>query len=472
MSRKGGKNMSSISEQIASLEKELLECQNGYISHKVINGKDRFYLQWTEDGKIKSKYIKETELEQVRASVEHRHKIQDKLKKLKATPEGIKVDSLKRKATRNMQSITGMLMSEDTPIATIRDGIITESNENLLPLYLKRTKDIEGWLASRAIDAHRTNSRLLKKVLRLRATDDVATALAVNAATVTDRYWFKPVGSTATYENIRFKENYFSELALCGDPDSFSQRPSRTPELTNTGSFEKCWKLIDGKWWMYKSGNAEELFSELFICKLGEKLGFPMAHYELDGKYIRSEDFTKGATVNFEPMRSLVDDNEDYENCFTVLYELSPEFAKQYLVLIWLDSVCYNMDRHTENFGLLRDIKTGKIISLAPNYDNNIALIAKGYPKNISRTEDGLIRFFREFIHSCEKAHEMIKAFELSKITESMVDECMDEIPIEVDCNYIRNFILNGQSVIRKIIETDEVANDDGDQDNPIGLML
>ena len=87
--------------------------------------------------------------------------------------------------------------------------------------------------------------------MRLRTTDDIATALAVNAATVTDRYWFKPEGSSAVYEDIRFKENYFAELALRGDPDSFSRKPSRTPELTNTGSFEKCWKLIAGEWWMY-----------------------------------------------------------------------------------------------------------------------------------------------------------------------------------------------------------------------------
>lgn len=101
--------------------------------------------------------------------------------------------------------------------------------------------------------------------MRLRTTDDVQTALAVNAATVTDCYWFRPEGSAAVYEDIRFKENYFSELALRGDPDSFSNRPSRTPELTNTGSFEKCWKLINGEWWMYKSGNEKEYFSELFI---------------------------------------------------------------------------------------------------------------------------------------------------------------------------------------------------------------
>ena len=250
--------MSDTAKRIAELEKELAESINGYISRKVIKGKERFYLQWTENGKLKSRYIKAGELEQTRALVERRKSLQAKLKKLKATPDGVKSYNLKRKAVRNMQNITGTLMSEDCVIATVKNGVITDADERLLPLYLKRTGNIEGWLASRAIDSHRTNSRLLKRAVRLRTTDDIATALAVNSATVTDRYWFKPEGSSAVYEDIRFKENYFAELALRGDPDSFSRKPSRTPELTNTGSFEKCWKLIDGEWGMYKSGNKEE----------------------------------------------------------------------------------------------------------------------------------------------------------------------------------------------------------------------
>ena len=462
--------MSSVSEQIKKLEDELLTYPNGYISRKLIGGKERFYLQWTENGRLKSKYIKADELEHMRSMVERRKQIQEKLKELKATPEGIQNSNLKRKAVRNMQNITGTLMSEDRPIAKIKNGMTTECDETLLPLYLKRTKNVEGWLASRAIDAHRTNSRLLKRALRLRTTDDVATALSVNAATVTDRYWFKPEGSTAVYEDIRFKENYFAELALRGDPDSFSRKPSRTPELTNTGSFEKCWKLIDGKWWMYKSGNEEELFSELFICRLGEKLGISMAHYEMDGQYIRSEDFTDGAKVNFEPIKALVDDDEDYTNCFEVLNELSPSLARQYLVLIWMDSVCYNMDRHTENFGFLRDVKTGKILSLAPNYDNNIALIAKGYPSDVSRKNDGLIRFFCEFVVNCAVAHEMYRQMELPEITAETIYECIDEIPIEVNRDYIRDFILNGQERIREIISMDEIPSED--EDNGMGMML
>lgn len=462
--------MHNIAEQISALEKELSACPVGYISRKVINGKERFYLQWTENGKVKSRYIKADELEQVRASVERRKQLKEQLKELRATPEGVRSSNLKRKAVRSMQNITGTLMSEDRSIAKIQNGIITESVEELLPLYLKRTKNVEGWIASRAIDAHRTNSRLLKKALRLRTTDDVQTALAVNAATVTDRYWFKPDGSSAVYEEIRFKENYFDQLALRGDPDSFSRKPSRTPELTNTGSFEKCWKLIDGKWWMYKSGNAEECFSELFICRLGEKLGLDMAHYEMDGQYIRSKDFTDGATVNFEPIRALVDDDEDYETCFEVLCDLSPEIARQYLMLIWMDSICYNMDRHTENFGLMRDVQTGAILSLAPNYDNNIALIAKGYPTDISRQSDGLIRFFREFVASCVEAREMYRDMELPEITAEIIDECLDEIPTAVDRAYIRDFILNGQARVREIIDMEEIPSED--EDDPRGLTL
>lgn len=57
-----------------------------------------------------------------------------------------------------MESITGSLMLKDRPIAIIKDGIIIESDDKFLPLYIKRTKNIEGWISSRAIDSHRTNS--------------------------------------------------------------------------------------------------------------------------------------------------------------------------------------------------------------------------------------------------------------------------------------------------------------------------
>ncbi len=450
--------MNYVFKKIAELESEIASLPKGYISKKIIGGKERYYLQWKENDKTQSRYIKETELSDINSLVEKRKALQTELKELKATPEGLRDYNLKRKAARNMNNITGYIMSADKQIAIVKSGIITDYDSQLLPIYLKRTMDVEGWLKSRAIDTHRTNSRLLKKALRINTYDDIKTVLAVNAATITDNYWFKPEGSLATYEDIKFKENYFDELALKGDPNGFSHKPSRTPELTNIGSFEKCWKLIDGEWWMYKKGDEAEYFSELFICNLGELLGLKIAHYEMDGNYIRTRNFVSD-NLNFEPMASFTDD-DSYKNCFDILYSISPNIAKEYLTIIWFDTICYNMDRHTQNFGILRCVETGEIVSMAPNYDNNIALISNGATMKVTRDTDGIIKFFKEFIAESTVAHNLYKDMMLPEITESVVNAALDKTVIEFDREYITNFILNGFQRVNDIIFEQDLSED------------
>ena len=64
--------MSEIIEQIKLLEKEIDSLPVGYISKKIINGKTRFYRQWTENGKIRSKYIKDGEYEEISQAIGRR----------------------------------------------------------------------------------------------------------------------------------------------------------------------------------------------------------------------------------------------------------------------------------------------------------------------------------------------------------------------------------------------------------------
>ena len=336
-----------------------------------------------------------------------------------------------------MIEISGKLMSGDTLIAVIKNSEIIDCNEALLPLYLKRTRDIESWLASRAIDSHRTNSRLLKKVLRLRTSDDAETALAVNAATITDRYWFKPEGAELCWKDVRFKENFFDKLALRGDPDSFSRKPSRTPELTNTGSFEKCWKLRRGKWWIYKSANLKEQFSELFVYELGEALGMNMAYYEKGNKCVKSLDFTDTAKVIFEPALSFMGDEEDYLKVIEKLRELCPRAIPDYIQMIFLDTITANPDRHTGNFGLLRDVKTGKLLGLAPNFDNNMALIARGYPTGKSKN-DFLIMLFRDMLAKCPEYKQYIP-----EVTEQTVKRIVKKLNMKVKSKAVIDFVMS-----------------------------
>lgn len=344
----------------------------------------------------------------------------------------------------DFRQFDGYLMSRDVVLAHIKNGEILEVfNEKLLPIYIARTMNIEHWLEKRAIDNHRTHSRLLKKVLRLTERDDISTALSVNAVTITDTYWIKPENSKLSYDDVRFKENFFSELALKGDLSAFSQRPSRTPELTNIGSFEKCWKLEDGKWWLYKVANENELFSELFIYHLGKELGFDMAHYEKYDDCIRSLDFTNAGSVNFEPAYSFMGDNEGYIANYKALEEYGEKIQDQYIELILLDSYCLNADRHTFNYGVLRDVNTGNVLSLAPNFDNNIALIYNGYSKSKRKND-----ILGQELHDLERETKAISTYlsrnNTPKVTSDMIDRAIDSTGITVDRDYIKQFVMKG----------------------------
>ena len=322
-------------------------------------------------------------------------------------------------------------------------------NEKLLPLYLKNTGNVEKWLETRAIDCHRANSRLLKKALRLSEKDDISTVLAVNGATITDNFWIKPIDSDLTYKEVRFDNDYFANLALTGNYDSFnraaSSRTSKTPELTNIGSFEKCWKLKKGNWWMLKKANHDEMFSELFIYKLGSELGFKMAEYERGNGVIKTKDFTDNAIVNFEPAFSILGDDEDYIKSAEMLKMICPDAVPDYVRMLFLDTVCANPDRHTFNFGLLRDADTGEILGLAPNFDNNMALISRGYPKNIARKNDLLIKLFNELMKHDGNLKKYIPA-----LSEDLIKKVIKLTGMRVKSNEITKFIMNGYNLIEK----------------------
>ncbi|MDO4289252.1 MAG: hypothetical protein Q4C55_08690 [Eubacterium sp.] len=350
-------------------------------------------------------------------------------------------------------TLSGWLMHKDAAIAKIDNFEITDvADVRLLPLYLKRGGALKAWVEDRVIDRHRPHSRLIRRMLRMSAAEDYEISLKVNAATITDNWWIKKDSEDISYTDVRFSVNYFDNLALLGDPDSIERinraalLGSRSPELTNIGSFEKCWRLEEGAWWLYKQSNELQTFSELFIFEMGRLMGFNMAIFEPWAQGTKTLDFTGQGKYDFEPAFALVGEEIDYLINYKAIAGLSLEMARAYLDILACDALFFNFDRHTHNYGFLRDSVTGEYIAMAPNFDNNLALAANGYPSEAltARKNDIFINDFLDLLESIDVR------YKLPELQEADMERVMDKIGMDVNRQRIKDFVLAGYTRLRE----------------------
>ena len=332
------------------------------------------------------------------------------------------------------------VMSGDKIVALVKNGEIEILDSELVPLFLKRTRNFEKWVSDRAIDATRPNSRVLKKVHGLsRLASDYDTAMLYNAACITDNFWVRK--NQETWDDVKFDNDLYFKAAISSDVDSFESRPSKSPELTNIGSREKGWRLIDGRWWLYKNEPKERAKFELLTYRIGQLLGLDMALYEMDGDLIRTKDVTEG-TCNLQSIDGIVYDHdgivdEDMAYNYQTLYSIRPKLAKQYMDIKYMDVLVNNVDRHTKNYAVLTSQETGEIIKLAPNYDNDQAFY--DYPailqKNRKHGE------MKEFLVLAKKV-----CYEPPAIDEDNLKDILEEFEL----TELMEYLLSGERLVRE----------------------
>ena len=81
----------SLMKEITEYQNTLVSLKDGYISNKTISGKNYTYLQYREDGKLVSEYVRDYNLPDVKAELDERsrilreiNEISDRLDKLEA----------------------------------------------------------------------------------------------------------------------------------------------------------------------------------------------------------------------------------------------------------------------------------------------------------------------------------------------------------------------------------------------------
>lgn len=92
-------------DELMKLEERLAELPKGSVCRKVICDKERFYLQWRDGTKTRSKYLKPDEVEKTKAAVEERRAIEKQIKRLKAQTK-IPV-SVKESPVYKLRVVTG-----------------------------------------------------------------------------------------------------------------------------------------------------------------------------------------------------------------------------------------------------------------------------------------------------------------------------------------------------------------------------
>ena len=136
-------------------------------------------------------------------------------------------------------------------------------------------------------------------------------------------------------------------------------------------------------------------------------------------------------------------DNEEYTDVVAALLRLCPKAIPDYIRMIFLDTICANPDRHTNNFGLLRDPATGEFIGFAPNFDNNMALISRGYPSK-AKTNDMLVMLFNDLLDEYPEYRSVIP-----EVTEELVRETISKIGMRVRTQAVVDIIMSRHVLVK-----------------------
>jgi len=207
---------------------------------------------------------------------------------------------------------------------------------------------------------------------------------------LSDHYWMNPVENLLSWDEVNFFDNDFSEDVgnmLLGKKYSKTNFDLVSPDNTSDGWLKKKWKIVNGERVLIKAGSAafhQEPYNEAIATLIMSKLGINHIPYHtiMEGLYpfsVCANFVTKETELvsAWYVMQSFKQPNhvslyEHYINCCEKLEIKHARMEIEKMIIV--DYLMVNEDRHQNNFGLIRDVRTLKFISVAPIFDTGTAL--------------------------------------------------------------------------------------------------
>lgn len=313
------------------------------------------------------------------------------------------------------------LMFADTSVLyfDFDDFIVEVINEQFLPYslqgkfvksvnpkdLLKNIQYLKSWLSRRVLSLSRANAKQIYTMYQIPQLDDIETrvkiCLACKGVAIQDCYWIAK-SESEKYVDVNIRHKHFKEIleiSLLGINHTVTEN-SICPELTTHGLFRKCWVRDDNDLYLLKSDNFQNNIStrmEVLASKILDCLSTNLSIVEYTGR-VRN---TKVGKLYVSKCKNFITDDYSFVEAWEIIeycntYNIN---FRQYMYSLdrnladipVLDFILVNTDRHTQNYGFLVDNKTNKIVSLAPIFDFNCALVADYFGRS---AEDTLSQMF------------------------------------------------------------------------------
>ena len=261
----------------------------------------------------------------------------------------------------------------------------------LLPCILIREhcdpRALMCWLNTRRPPRNREYASELYKQAGL-AEDDLNGFLTVTKGlSVEDAYWTPGIHDTTRFNDVNLFDHSMSSILSLVAYTGRSEYPSGTvsglsSEWSTGGTFPKAWRRVEGKLKLYKSYVFQEqvntVYAEFYASQILDALGYSHVPYTLHkwkGKLAAVSDLFTSKEVAYAPYAEVHRETHPYAVLSAMLKAGEPlQVVEQARRMYIADVLMQNLDRHTNNFGYLRENSTGRLVGFAPLFDHNLSL--------------------------------------------------------------------------------------------------
>lgn len=273
-------------------------------------------------------------------------------------------------------------------------------NDHLFPIDFDGSNEsLLTWLKNRTIPSNRAYVSSLLSRVGLNEKNLVGIIKICRGLSLNDSYWVVEEGFDGDFYKYNLYTHKLSRIlawtAFSGTGSYTNKTPFRSsPEFTTAGMLAKCWRRIDGKLYLYKSGttlgvnSGREPYSEFYASQIASCMGINHVDYSIakwKGYLCSTCELFSSIDVSYVPIYRICEN--DLEKIFKFYKDLGPEFYNELISMFVFDAIICNEDRHMGNFGVLIDNATNKICAPAPVFDNGLSLFNFAMDDDIKNIE-------------------------------------------------------------------------------------